>query len=249
MRQLRLLSTFEGTLIALVPAVAVLIAYLYQVGSYFYLGVPFELVELSTPKIIVSIIATVFFFWFYGVVWAENFSGPQPKKWYELVAWHLFINIIMTAVFWFRPRGDLFSNLATLFFCLVFFTAGTLWLQKLIRPPGTEKPTLLGWSAFVAYAAAVVLFVSVASGFNSEAKQTSRLVVKGSSLIFVGTYNGQYILKEFDPRTSTFDRESATLMPPDDLVGLERRKMRLKPSGRRQQDSLKPAVAVNSGAG
>lgn len=229
MQKLKWISTFEGTLIALVPATAVLIAYLYQVGCYMYLGIPFELVELSTPKIIISIIATVFFFWFFGVVWVESFSGPQPKKWYGVLIWHLFVNTILTAVFWFRPRTNLSSNLVTLAFCLTFFTAGTLWLHHLIRSRAAGKPgSILWYSLFASYAILVVFFASVASGANSEAKQTSRLVVKGSSRVFIGTYNGQYILKEFDPKTNVFTREGAILTPPDSSIVLERRKLRLK---------------------
>jgi hypothetical protein len=232
MQKFKWLSTFEGTLLALIPALAVLIAYLYQVGCYIFLSVPFELVELNTPKIIVSIIALVFFFWFYGVVWVDNYSLAQPKKWYGLLLWHLFINSIMTGFFWFRPRSRLSSNLVTLAICLVLFTAGTLWLHRLLSSRARAKSaSLLEYSAFVAYAIAIVFFVSVGAGISSEAKQTSRLALRSSNLIFVGTYNGQYILKQFDPKTRTIFKNGTILMPPEKLMILERRKIELKSQG------------------
>jgi len=229
MYKLRWLSTFEGTLLALAPALAVLIAYLYQVGCYIFLGVPFEFVELNVQKIIVSIIALLFFFWFYGVILADNFSLAQPKKWYWLLVWHLFINTIMTAIFWFQPRTTILSNLTTLAVCLTLFTVGTLWLHRLISFRAKEKSiSLFEYSIFLTYAIVIVFFVSVASGVNSEAKQTSRLTLKGSNLIFVGTFNGQYVVKAFDPKTKTLLKDVTMLMPPDKLI-LERRKIVLKP--------------------
>lgn len=225
MERLKAFAPFEATLLAAGPALAILVAYLYQFGSYGALGVPFELIELSTPKIIVSIIALTFFFWFYAVVWMENGVQLKPKTWQGLVGWHLLLNFFMSAMFWFRPYASLSGNLVAMVAFTGLLTSATLWGRWIFakRKLTGRSVSLLTRSTFFGYCTILVFLVSTASGMNSEYKQTSRLIVKGTSLAFIGSYAGQYILIPFDPKTLTLKDGSVTLMAPNGLLYLERR--------------------------
>ena len=77
--------------------------------------------------------------------------------------------------------------------------------------------------AFFGYCAALVFFVSVVSGMNSEHKQTSRLVVDGQNMAFAGTYAGQYILIPYDPESLRLNGDSVILMEPNGPIELERK--------------------------
>lgn len=219
-------APYEATLLAAAPALAILVAYLYQFGSYGALNVPFELIELSTPKIVVSIIYLTFFFWFYAVVWIESRALAEPQSRYGILSMHLLLNVLMSAVFWFRPYASLRGNLLALLFFTSLFTSASLWARWIVKKrKDTAQPiSLLVRSTFIGYCALLICFVSVVSGMDSEYKQTSRLVVKDKNLAFIGSYGGQYILMPYDPKTLIIAKGPATLMNLDGSLELERRK-------------------------
>ena len=211
-------SNYEGFLVALAPLLGLLAAYFYELGRYSYFDIPKDLLELSTPKVIAAVIGVASFLLIYTVSWLEDLRSIKTTSKTRLIIWHLIANAVLTAVFWLRPAISANETAVMGISSTVLFTIGTIWLHSVLTKLRSDPPKSVSIFHYVVlsfYIFSMFSFVSLLSGYLEAKGEKYWLSRAGHHQILVGTFNGQYILKEYDPKTLSLKKGQVTLSSPD----------------------------------
>lgn len=229
MMNTKLALTYEGFLLAFAPLAGILISYFYQIGRYTFYNASFDLIELSTPKIIVASISVLMISSAYTISWLSTLRKDGRWKLPGIIG-HILYNSILTASFWFRTDRTISGILASFLICVVVATVGTYWLQRTVTK--WNDTDSLGGHIMGRYLCFVYIFfmfalLSAYSGY-SNANTESHLAIFGSNSVVVGTFNGNFVTKGFDPQSGEIEKVTTTVVSPSGNVALHSIKIRLK---------------------
>ncbi|WP_062351274.1 hypothetical protein [Pseudoxanthomonas mexicana] len=221
--------TYEGFLLAFAPLAGILISYFYQIGRYAFYDASFELIELSTPKIIVASISVLVVSSAYAISWLSN--AREDGRWkLPGILGHVFYNAVLTVSFWFRTDRTGAEILLSLIICVVVGTIGTYWLQHTVmrwRDADGGGGRILSRYFCVVYLFFMFALLSAYSGY-SNANSQRHLVIAGSSSVVVGTFNGSLVTKSFDQKSGVIEPDTTILVPIPERVALRNVEMRLR---------------------
>ena len=219
--------TYEGFILALAPVAGVLSSYFYQVGRYTFYSVPYDLIELSTPRIIVASVSVLMISSVYAVSWLSNIREDGRWKLPGIIG-HITYNSILTGAFWFRADGTVSEMIPVIILCITGTTVGTYWLQRTI----TRWTDRGGGRILSRYLCAVYLFFVFAllaaySGY-SNASGDSHLAIVGSNSVVGGTFNGNIVTKGYEPKSGEIEADVTTIVSPSTDISLRTPRIRLK---------------------
>lgn len=235
MRPRRWFTRYEAAFLATAPGVGVLLTLLDQFGRYAFLDVPPSFIELTPGKVVVATIGVLVVAGSYATVWAEELRSHRLVTRLEIFGSHLFVNSTLAFCFVLFRIDGFWQRLSSVAAIALGLTLVTYWGHMLSRRskradqgegvgPGPTNVAMFAICAIVAIAGVVA-----GSSYNSEREQPYRLVVQGADVIFVGTYEGQYILKPFDRSTMSLVSGAVSLQTPTEQLNLQMVNLELRP--------------------
>ena len=235
-RPRRWFNRYEAVFLAAAPGLGVLLALLDQFGRYAFLDVPPNFIELSPGKVVVATVGVLVMAGSYVTLWAEELRGRRLVTRLEIFGSHLFVNSTLALWLVLIRIDGFWQQLPSAAAIALGLTLVTYWGHMLgkrskwaARGEGAgPAPTNVAMFAFCAIVA--IVCVVAGSSYNSERKQPYRLVVQGADVIFVGTYEGQYILKPFDRSTMSLVPGAVSLQAPAKQLNLQMVNLDLQPA-------------------
>lgn len=235
-RPLRWFNRYEAAFLAAAPGVGVLLTLLDQFGRYAFLDVPPNFIELSPGKVVIATVGVLVLAGSYATLWAEELRGRRLVTRLEIFWSHLFVNSILAFCFISFRIAGFWQRLPSVAAIALGLTVVTYWGHMLSRRRKQAAqgkgvgPGATNVAMFVICAIVTIVGVVAGSSYNSERAQPYRLVVQGADVIFVGTYEGQYILKPFDRSSMSLVSGAVSLQAPTGQLNLQMVNLELRPA-------------------
>lgn len=213
--------------VALVPVLGTGLVLMNQLGRYFFYGVPPELLELDAYKVLVSSLSMLFLgasLLYLGATLYDS-SGEQGRP---RLTFHLLFAAALTGPFWANDLDWRHSvSWATVGFVgftgSVFFGAER-WLRR--ERVAKLQERVSGWALTVFFASLLVLAATCAHGYLAEQDRTSHTFLAATDDAVVGRVGGLLIIKTYDPKVGTFNRQLTKLVSVEEVIVLEVRSIR-----------------------
>lgn len=207
----------EGFVLAMFPVLGIAVVAFHQLGRQMFYGVPLELFELDTAKIILSAapFALYGFASLYSVTMLYNSVAP-PQTQRALV--HLLLAGFVTAPFWIGSIriGSPFSWSTVAFVgFFAFFTLGTehFWRRLTAKGRPAFAHRVQAVAGISLAAGVLVLGAAFAHGAIVARDQPSRTFIEGTNQIVVFKSGDIFVTKTYDPRARIVVPGSTVLVP------------------------------------
>ncbi len=207
----------EGLLLAMFPVLGVAVVAFHQLGRHMFYGVPLELFELDTAKIILS--AAPFGLYSLASLFSVSilYNGAVRPSTKGLLS-HLLLATFVTAPFWAgsvgirrEPSWPTIAFIA--FFALSTWGTEHFW-RKLTAKSRTDVGSRIEATAGIALAAGVLILGAASVHGSILAKdQVRRTFISGTNLIVVLKSGDLLVTTAYDPETRTLVADSTTLVP------------------------------------
>lgn len=230
------IGRWEPYALAIAPLLGISIAFCKEVGRFLYLGVPFDLIELDTPKILVSTIGVLVVTSAYLAMWLDGVTKREGNAWTEFIAQHVTMNAILSFAMIYRTEAAFLYQVLPVLLLSVWLTVMTLSARFIVlRAKASGSLLNIGYSPMLLSMLSIAMFATISGlvcylGYSGERNVGSRLVVAKTHVAFVGMFSGQYVLKPFDPDTQRVLPGAISLQAPNGQLNLVEVPIRLLPA-------------------
>lgn len=219
------LQLSEGYLLALLPLVGIAIVAVHQMGQYQFYGVPLELLELDTVKIILSGMTLSLYgaAGIYAVTLVyDKVAPPGALRIFN----HLAIAAFITMPFWIGGmdfKAPLsWPTIIFVVFCASVTTFAERQLRRIKRAdsqlPSTQQIGPV--AALVFWVGLLILVATWVHGGIWARDRPERTFIEGTDQIVVGRAGDALIVKEYDPAKRSIDTNRTALVKGDKTIVL-----------------------------
>lgn len=228
---------YQGIVLASVPAVAYLLAFLFEFGYASTYNIPVELISLSTTQFCIALIAIVSIvlmgFYLFNTIFKtiHLITHKHPKIDRIATSWSVWIAIaIICTTFVHIPFRDGKWLILIFIICLAIADFALIpfikWISSKLNEndkdfqnslkeklPISRLEQYTGVKASIALTTLVVLLLgSFFLGISEATRKDTYMVSYGeSSMIVLRVYDGNMIVAEFDPKTKNLDKNFSVI--------------------------------------
>lgn len=214
---------------ALLPVFGVALTSVNQIGRLAFYEVPYELMEFSTVSTLLSAIALTVTS-SAGLLSIAIAYTRDLQTWWHRAIHHIFLASMLTAPFWIKSVNFGHSiSWPTVLFMVGLAGAGYM-TESYYRSvkSGTDSTNDLQTRIEKALHVALVLgFMTLAGSFSHGylyAKESPmRLFIRGTNDLVAGSFNGDLVIKRYDPKKGVIDKAVTSLLSPQARLELEKR--------------------------
>ncbi|AXF85036.1 hypothetical protein DTO96_100753 [Ephemeroptericola cinctiostellae] len=210
-KALKDLSAKDGVLIAAIPFVATLNAFVFEAGYLRFFGVPYFFIELNITHVITSsfvLIFTMSILFLCVAKTMEIYTTNKNKLAQNILLGFLAslpLNLIFTAATMVNPSSQAFKRLFV--FCICTFLQACLITTDNVKKHsssnilGTQRSKIsqmLSNLVMPVLSLLVIFSASYALGFQSANKNMYWFDLQSPNMLFVGNYGDNFVFKRVD---------------------------------------------------
>ena len=224
-----LFGPYEKYILALLPLFGVALTTVHQIGRMALYEVPLELMQFSTVSTVISAIALTVTIGAALLSVTIVYTGELQSWWHRFLQQTLLASMV-TAPFWMKDISVSSSiSWPTVFFVIALAASGYM-AENYYRAIKSGSDSVEDTQKRIERAMHVVLTLGIltilgsfAHGYYHAREMQKRLFVKATNDLVAGSFNGQLILKRYEPRTQSIVESSTSLLSPGDRIELEAR--------------------------